>query len=66
MIEYRNHSTRCSCCNGLIPAGKIRWTKTGECPGHVNGNLCGAIVAELQPSKAWLRKREREQPATAY
>lgn len=55
MIEYRDESTTCACCGGRIPAGKIRWTRTGHCPGHINpdGNLCGAIEEMLPPSKKW-------------
>lgn len=63
MIEYRDESSACQCCGGNIPAGKIRWTHSGECPGHLNGNLCGAIIELLQPSKKWLRESQRRETA---
>ena len=57
MIEYRESESVCSCCGGRIPAGKIRWTRSGECPGHVSRDaLCGAIADLLQPSKRWLKE----------
>lgn len=56
MTEYRDKSSVCSCCGGDIPAGKIRWSKTGECPGSVNADdgTCGAIEEILPPSKLGL------------
>ena len=62
MVEYRDYHSTCGCCGGDIPAGKIRWTRTGECPGHVNAGttLCGAIVEMLPPSKAWLKRQEAQ------
>ncbi len=57
MIQYRDRSSICGCCGGRIPAGKILWTRSGVCPGNVNGDLCGSIVEILPPSKKWLRKQ---------
>lgn len=57
--EYREKSSTCSCCGGHIPAGKIRWVRGGECPGHITrGGNCGAIDAILRPA-LWWRKLHR-------
>ena len=66
-IEYRNKPSYCGCCGGRIPAGKIRWTRSGECPGHINpdGGLCGAIVETLTPSRKWARAQEERRLAVA-
>lgn len=60
-IEYREKTSTCGCCGGEIPAGKIRWSKSGECPGHIRTDgKCGAIEDILQPSKKWEADHEAQ------
>ena len=50
----RHHCGTCHCCGGTIPCGVThtrRWRNGGECPGSMNGRLCGAIAESHERSR---------------